>query len=152
MKDDTLELALKFTLRWEGLYSCNPADPGGATMKGVTQNVYNSYRAKKGLPVQGVKAISDSEVRDIYENLYWKAAGCDTMKDPKLAIAMFDFAVNGGVSRAKKYLALSSDWKTFNANRLSYYSKIIVVNPKLTVFLKGWTNRTNSLTDYLNTL
>ena len=54
--------ALAFTLKWEGGYSNNPNDPGGATMKGVIQKTYDDYRKSKGLPLQGVKAISDSEV------------------------------------------------------------------------------------------
>lgn len=141
--------ALAFTLKWEGGYSNNPNDPGGATMKGVIQKTYDDYRKSKGLPLQGVKAISDSEVHDIYENLYWKASGCDKISDSDLAISVFDFAVNGGVARAKKYLAISKTVVEFNNNRIAYYNKIVTVNTKLTVFLKGWINRVNSLTEYL---
>ena len=149
---DNLQKALAFTLRWEGLYSDNPSDPGGQTMKGVTKVVYDSYRTKHSLPIQSVKLISDSELYDIYKNQYWIAAGCDKITDIKLAVSVFDYSVNSGVARAKRYLALTSDYKQFNINRLGYFTKIVAANPKLSVFLKGWTNRVNDLGKYIETL
>jgi lysozyme family protein len=149
---DIFKEALDFTLRWEGGYVNNPNDPGGETNKGVTKSVYDAYRQKKGLSKQSVKNISDSEVYDIYKNQYWFSAGCDTIQDAKLAISVFDFAVNGGVARAKRYLALTKDSVKFNNNRIGYYTKIVKVNPKLQTFLKGWSNRVLDLNKYIEKL
>jgi len=33
----TLKEALKFTLKWEGGFSNDPVDPGGATNRGIIQ-------------------------------------------------------------------------------------------------------------------
>ncbi len=38
--------SLPFVLRWEGGYVNHPNDPGGATNKGVTQKVYDGWRAR----------------------------------------------------------------------------------------------------------
>ena len=37
---DNYQAALNHVLKSEGGWSDNPADPGGATMKGITLNVY----------------------------------------------------------------------------------------------------------------
>jgi hypothetical protein len=50
----------------EGGYSNHPQDPGGATMKGVTQRVYDEYRRSIGVPVAPVRNISNSELEAIY--------------------------------------------------------------------------------------
>ncbi|WP_431322213.1 glycosyl hydrolase 108 family protein [Rhizobium sp. YTU87027] len=41
--------SLSKVLVHEGGYSNHPEDPGGATMKGVTQRVYDEYRRSIGL-------------------------------------------------------------------------------------------------------
>ncbi|WP_263496528.1 MULTISPECIES: glycosyl hydrolase 108 family protein [unclassified Mesorhizobium] len=42
--------SLAKVLAHEGGYSNNKADPGGPTMKGVTQRVYDGYRQGRGFP------------------------------------------------------------------------------------------------------
>ena len=48
-------------------------------MKGVTQRVYDAYRASHGLPTQTVANISDAEVSDIYRSEYWAPVCCDQL-------------------------------------------------------------------------
>ncbi len=57
--------SLPFILRWEGGYVNHPADPGGATNRGVTQKVYDAWRAKQGQAAQDVRQWSDAEMRSI---------------------------------------------------------------------------------------
>jgi lysozyme family protein len=52
------ERALQRVLAHEGGFSNHPKDPGGATMKGVTQATYDAWRKSEGLPPQSVKLIS----------------------------------------------------------------------------------------------
>lgn len=146
---EIFKAALKFTLSVEGGYVSNPNDPGGETNRGITKLVYDAYRKKKGLSIQSVKNISDSEVYDIYKNQYWFPSNCDKMIDPKLAISVFDFAVNGGVSRAKRYSAITSNYQKYNQLRKEYYGKITNKNPNLRVFYKGWMSRMMKLEDYI---
>jgi len=169
-----LEEALKFTLRWEGGYVNHPADRGGETNKGVTTATYRDYRRQRGLPMQSVRFITDAEVRDIYENLYWKPAQCPLMQRP-LAIAHFDTAINFGVGGStlflQQLLTVSVD-RVFGPQtraallrtnhreialrysqlRIDYRYRRVNQDPSQGVFLPGWLNRDNDLQRYLNTM
>lgn len=99
--------ALHFVLQQEGGYVSNPAEPGGATNHGITQQTYDAYRVARGLPSQPVSAITEAEVRDIYRTGYWSACRCDDIEHQAgapLALVVFDTAVNSGVSRAATML------------------------------------------------
>jgi lysozyme family protein len=95
--------ALKAVLTHEGGYSNNPADPGGATMRGVTQAVYDAYRRRLGLGVRSVKFLADDELQAIYRKQYWDAVKSDELPSG-LDYCVFDFAVNSGPLRAARYL------------------------------------------------
>jgi lysozyme family protein len=95
--------ALKQVLKYEGGYVDHPKDPGGPTNKGITQAVYDAWQKKNGLPTQSVRNISDAAVAAIYKQQYWDAISGDDLPSG-VDFAVFDFAVNSGVSRAAKYL------------------------------------------------
>jgi lysozyme family protein len=157
---------LALTLRFEGGYSNHTADPGGATMCGVTQKVYDSFRTKKGLPAQAVRGISQVEIEEVYKVGYWFPSGASS-SSAVLAPVLFDFAVNSGVTQALKtcqsVLGLTCDGvlgpKTvdrlsratlLDAQRLldarqAFFDRICQKIPARKVFLAGWTNRVNLL-------
>lgn len=81
----------------------HPSDPGGRTNLGVTQRVYDAWRKRRGLRPQDVWKIGADEAKEIFREGYWTPAGCDQMW-PGLNYAVFDYAVNSGVSRAVKEL------------------------------------------------
>ena len=62
---DNFSSALKEVLKHEGGYSNHPQDPGGATMRGITQRVYDAYRRNSGLELRNVRNISDAELKDM---------------------------------------------------------------------------------------
>lgn len=97
------ERSLSVVLRFEGGWSNHPSDPGGATMKGVTQEVYDRWRAKRGEPKQSVRNITELEVREIYRVQYWRLI-CGDDLPAGVDLAVFDFAVNSGPSRAVQEL------------------------------------------------
>lgn len=92
---------LAVTLVEEGGWSNNPHDPGGATMKGVTQSVYNVYRKAHDKPIQSVRNITAGELEDIYSAEYWVPAGCNALP-AGLDMMVFDTAVNSGVGEANR--------------------------------------------------
>lgn len=94
---------LAVTLRWEGGWSDHPADPGGATMRGVTQAVYDGYRVARGLTRRTVRNIEEPELQAIYRKQYWDVVRGDELP-PGLDLAVFDYAVNSGPMRAVKAL------------------------------------------------
>lgn len=95
--------SLALTLVYEGLYSNNPRDPGGATMCGITQLVYDQDREERGLPPQSVKYSTEAERASIYRRRYWGSIRGDDL-GAGIDYAVFDFAVNSGVRRAVKTL------------------------------------------------
>jgi len=153
--------ALKLTLKFEGGYVNHPNDPGGETMKGITKRVAraNGYRGEmKDIPV----GLVDS----IYQNKYWKPSKADKIHDQRIANYLFDTSVNCGVRGASKILQKSFNnisktklkvdgkigpmslkaingmgkimFNAFVTQRIKYYDAIILKNPKLKGFKRGW--------------
>lgn len=87
----------------EGGYSNHPSDPGGETMWGVTRRValQEGYTGEmRYLPRDTAKAI--------YRKKYWDAVKADELPVP-IRYAVFDAAVNSGVSQAVKWLQQAVD-------------------------------------------
>lgn len=100
---DRFAEVLPVTLKYEGGYSNDPHDPGGPTMKGVIQRVYDGYRDGRGQPRQSVRSISSAEILDIYRSSYWNLVRGDELPIG-LDMAVFDFGVNSGPGTATKKL------------------------------------------------
>lgn len=100
---DNFPAALAAVLEHEGGFVNNPRDPGGATNRGVTQEVYDDWRVSQALAKRGVRAINDYETAAIYKRQYWNACRCDDLPSG-VDYCVFDFAVNSGVNRASRYL------------------------------------------------
>ena len=167
--ENLLEEALTFVLRWEGGFSDHPADPGGATNKGVTQAVYDKWRKKIKKKKQSVRQISETEVEAIYEKEYWHKSKCEKLTvHSDLPLVHFDTAVNMGPTRAAKILQETVGAKTdgkigpktlaavkamdrqgilegYCEIRERVYRSIVDRKPSMKVFLRGWLNRLNSL-------
>lgn len=101
---DRFEICHPITAGWEGGWSNHRDDPGGATMYGVIQKVYDAYRKSKGLPLQSVRLITRAEALEIFRTEYWIKSGADKLF-PGVDLAVYDASVNSGVSRGKKWLA-----------------------------------------------
>jgi lysozyme family protein len=167
MAAEALDDALRFVLRWEGGFVDHRNDPGGRTNKGVTQKVYDRWRARQGVPQRDVKAIEDAEVHALYRSDYWVPPRCDLLGSP-LSLVQFDTAVNMGVGRAVRFLQatvgcpVDGDFgpgteravtacdagqsvAAYCQRREDFYRQLAANNPKLGVFLKGWLNRLNAL-------
>lgn len=97
------ERSLTEVLRHEGGYVNHPKDPGGETNKGVTKAVYDDYRKSKGLSTRSVKSLERRELEDIYRARYWNLVKGDKLP-PGVSYAVFDGAVNSGVSQSAKWL------------------------------------------------
>lgn len=132
--------ALDHVLQYEGLYSNHPSDPGGATMRGVTQRTYDSFRRDKGLPVRPVKDISMLEVEQVYFENYWLKVGAHQLP-PALGFVVFDSAVHSGVNQALKWLEGTRDWRVYVAHRLQFLTDL----DHWPTFGRGWARRMASL-------
>lgn len=136
--------ALAVTLKWEGGFVNHPADPGGATNKGITLATYRRY--KKGATVADLKRIPRSMVERIYRDGYWDKVNGDRLA-PGVDLATFDYAVNSGPAAARKNLHKvlgGPDYRTVQRlcrRRLSIYKTF----RHWAVFGKGWTRRINAI-------
>lgn len=97
------DAALQHVLKSEGLWSDNPKDPGGATMKGITFAVFKEWKKNPNLTKDDLRNISDQDVHDLYKQLYWNKVRGDDLPSG-VDYAVFDAAVNMGVGRAAKLI------------------------------------------------
>lgn len=159
---------LKFVLEREGGFVNDPADSGGATNKGVTQRVYDTWRRARAEPERSVRDIEDAEVRAIYHENYWVAASCPELPEP-IDLLHFDTAVNLGPGTAARMLqtalnmsivdgivghrtlanARANDALTTCARysnlRVTRYIVIAAGSPEKRKFLRGWLRRVGAL-------
>lgn len=137
---------LAHTLEFEGGWSNHPADPGGATMRGVIQRVYDSYRTGKGLPRQTVRNISEAELQEIYRRDYWDKVHGDRLA-AGVDLATFDFGVNSGPGRANQYLARAVGGSDINTVKKLCGARLAFVRGlgTFSVFGKGWTRRITTI-------
>ena len=97
------ERSLKLVLVHEGGWSNHPADPGGATMKGVIQRVYDAYKDRRGERRRSVRSITNDELYEIYRWQYWTAVHGDELPSG-LDYCVFDAAMSSGPTQAAKWL------------------------------------------------
>jgi lysozyme family protein len=150
-----LPQAFAFIAIWEwsnrkdGGYTNDASDPGGETKWGIS---------KKAYPDIDIKSLTKEEAFLIYERDYWLKAGCDKM-EKALAIAVFDSAVNCGVGRTRSWLVELEKEKERNPQRSArwmiqrrtqYYLDLVKRKPALNKYIKGWLNRVNDLSKYVD--
>lgn len=101
--------SLTRVLVYEGGYSNHPADPGGVTLEGVIQRVYDAYRQRRGLPQKPLTpamrgtASWNAERDEIYRMQYWDKVRGDELP-PGVDLVVFDGAVNSGPVQSVKWL------------------------------------------------
>ena len=104
MTPDTLfQGAVEFTLAQEGGWADDSADPGGATMRGITLAVFRAWRHDPAVQPDELRDIQLSEVEAIYRALYWNPIAGVSLP-PGLGLSVFDAAVNLGVRRSTMLL------------------------------------------------
>ena len=155
-------------IKSEGGYVNDPADRGGETNLGVTIGAWGAYLNRAVQPGE-MKALTQEAVKPFYKSMYW-----DKVKGDDLPVgvdyALFDFAVNAGVSRAAKLLqravgavddgvigsgtlglvAKADHAKlldNFSEQKQRFYSGLATTNPSQQKFLKGWLARVDHVQD-----
>lgn len=150
-------------------FANDPVDRGGATMCGVTFGTYSAYCNKKGrkATVDGLKAISYADWREILQTMYWNKWKADEIKDEWLAVILVDWVWASGITgikRPQKILGVTVDgivgpktlaavnaadpkalFDKLHADRLKHFQEIVAKTPSQVRFLKGWNNRVNML-------
>lgn len=100
---------LAVELRYEGGFSNHPRDPGGVTLEGVIQRVYDGYRERKGKPRRRLNAQMRgtpewiTERDEIYRLQYWNQIRGDELP-AGIDLFVFDGAINSGPYQSVKWL------------------------------------------------
>jgi lysozyme family protein len=156
-------------LKSEGGYVNDPADNGGETNLGVTIGAWGAYLGRAIKPGE-MKALTPDAVKPFYKAMYWDKVGGDKLP-PSVAYAVFDFAVNAGVSRAAKFLqravgavddgvvgsgtlgmVAKADpaklLQNFISQKIAFYTELAQRNPSQQKFLKGWLARVDEVSKF----
>lgn len=156
--------AIKEVIKAEGgaKITNDPKDPGGLTKFGIS---------KKAYPSLDIANLTEADAIAIYKRDYWDRVQGDSLPY-NVAYALFNYAVNRGVSVAIKYaqqvLGVNQDGrmgpatisgilimgeKAFLGQFLGLakkgYEDLVASKPSLAVFLNGWKNRIDHIGDYV---
>ncbi|MEG3640458.1 glycoside hydrolase family 108 protein [Magnetococcus sp. PR-3] len=146
--------AVNLILAHEGGYVNDPDDPGGETKFGISKRAY---------PNVDIAALTREDAVALYHRDYWQPIHGDDLP-PLLAMAVFDAAVNQGVSRAakllQKSLRVTADGKIgpqtlaatknhppldlladYMSRRAKHYHKLACKNPSQAKYIRGWLKR-----------
>jgi lysozyme family protein len=98
---NAIEMLLEGLLDREGGYSNNPADRGGPTNFGITEQVARAYGYQGDM-----RALPRDTAKAIYRKRYWAAPRFYdvSLRYPALAAELFDTGVNMGPKRAAEFL------------------------------------------------
>lgn len=151
--------------KWEGGYSDNPNDRGGATNSGVTLAVYQSVYGKNKTK-NDLKKMTNEQWNYIFTKLYWNKWKADEIKNQSIANILVDWVWMSGYGTIKKiqslfgltadgivgnktisYINSHDQEDVFNKiwnRRKQFYESLVKNNPSQKVFLNGWMNRLNT--------
>ena len=99
---ENFQHSLEMILKHEGLFSNHKDDTGGATMRGVTQAVYEDW-VDGPVTIDEMKALTVEDVSPIYKQNYWNKCKCDDLPSG-IDFCTFDMAINSGTKRGAKLL------------------------------------------------
>ena len=152
--------------KWEGKFSNDPNDSGGATMMGITMRTFISYRKKKALPLPTIgdlKDISPDEWEAILKLFFWDKWQADQINNQSIANILVDWLWNSGswgIKIPQRILGLVEDgivgyntlyaintanqkglFQDIKKAREQFFWDIVKNNPMQQKFIKGWLNR-----------
>ncbi len=174
IKSAKFKAFLPTILKHEGGFVNNPADPGGATNKGITIATFQKY-GESLLAIEptleNLKQLTDEQAGLIYEQIYWNKLSGEDIKDVQVAYQYVDFYINAGSNAIRTMQrtlnglgkpvpvtgimdrdtldainALNGEqvFNSFRAKRIQYYEHLVQKKPQMEQFLKGWKTRANS--------
>lgn len=166
MTDDDIVDAI---LKYEGGFTNDPVDHGGATNFGITAADLGRWRKLgRNATVEEVRAMTVTEARAIYEQWYIADAGFGAVSDTVLRWILVDSGVLHGTRTSVKWLqqvlgvtvdgVMGSQTTTALAGkdsgrvgrgvlalRIRRYAAIVKNEPSQMRFLEGWINRATSI-------
>lgn len=163
--------AFELVLGHEGGLSMDKKDPGNWTGGKVGVGILKGTKygiSALAYPKEDILNLTVEKAKEIYKMDYWIKSGADRIPN-HLSYIHFDCAVNQGVPTAVKILqrtakvaedgvvgvvtiekSKSVTVAMYAMNRMWNYIAIIISNPKMIVYIKGWFNRIYSIVSYID--
>lgn len=157
---------MPFILKWEGGYSNDKDDLGGATYKGITLATFRSVYGNDKT-VKDLKAMTDGQWRHIFKTLFWDAWQGDRINDQNVANILVDWTWGSGsygIKIPQRMLGVAVDgivggktlaavnardgkalFRELKEERIAYIGRICRTRPQNRKFRQGWLNRIESL-------
>lgn len=155
----------------EGGFVDDPADAGGATNFGITQDTLAEWR-NQPVSKQDVKDMTVDEAKAIYVRRYLVGPGYDKVMDESLRMVLFDSAVQFGPDDATRWLqraaGVGEDGKMgpttmsavsfaspltlairVMAHRIRYRGARITKKPSQAKFAAGWADRDGDILEVI---
>lgn len=161
--------ALAYVLSNEGGFVDNPSDSGGATRCGISLRFYQKFCDPRAC-AQTIQNLSDSEIANIYHDLFWLKLPYAKIDSQSVSNYIFDCVINcgehNGVQIAQRALQVANRRLTLKddgifgeitlneinnastaylpvlmATRVGYYRTLVASHPDQIVFLQGWIKR-----------
>ncbi len=172
MQTERFQKFMKVILRHEGGYVNDIDDPGGATNYGISIRLLSRLGElgdidKDGdVDIHDILAMTPESASEIYYECFYKPLKIVEIREEKLALQFFDFAVNAGSKTATRTLqqslhiradgimgpntlrevnnySSSTPALVFKFARSEYYRSLASQKPVLKKYLQGWLNRVN---------
>lgn len=118
-------------LQHEGGYVNHPADPGGRTNLGVTQDVWEDW-IDRAVSEDEMKALTPNKVSPLYRELYWDRIKADKLPSG-VDYCVFDAAVNSGASRAAKWLQTTVGAVADGVIGEQTLKQVLLTNPQMLI-------------------
>lgn len=142
--NEIFEKCVQFVLAREGrVFENDPNDPGGGTKFGISHKAY---------PNLSIESLTEEQAKAIYKRDYWDVMKCD-LYEPRLALAIFDTAVNQGAGMAADICAEFPEVSVVTAeqflfHRLRHYSNLIQKKPNLERYCHNWMLRVIKVSEF----
>jgi lysozyme family protein len=162
----TEEIIADILLKEGKKYTNHPADRGGPTKWGITQQAWGEY-IERPATESDIRNITEQEAYDFYEEVYIYAPSFHKIINENLRGLVVDCGVNHGPGRAARWVQRSTMVKRdgdlgpislgainstdpleiyleTTAYRIKLYGRIVRKDHGQAVFISGWNNRAAS--------
>ena len=148
--------------RWEGGFANHPADPGGATMCGVTLATFRAWYGQDKT-AEDLRRMTETQWRHIMKTGFWDKCWGDQITNQSVAEIIVDWCVNSGTGMIRKVQEIVGTKvdgivgpKTvaqinaarpqilhykLKAARAAWYAQLVENRPSNIAFYDGWFNR-----------
>jgi lysozyme family protein len=165
---DEEEKIIEFIKEKEGGFATVKCDKGGATNSGVTLTTFRQFYGQE-MTVNDLKKMTEKQWKNIFEKGFYLKNNLDKINDFSIRFLITDFCWCSGniaIKKLQRILGINCDgicgnntiskinnysnkmdlFANYKASRIQFFFNIIKAHPEQKKFLKGWINRTNSIT------